>query len=287
MKKGIDRRSFLKITGTGFVINRLERLRAKSPADLRHPEIALITNLIDRQLDENWKETLKKVAEIGYRNIEFNKIGNAGKDELKSFLSEISLRPLAGGGAMSEFSDPLKFKTLIADTLFYGKPYLVCYWPWMDDGANKKSEDFFKLSEQLNLIGERCNRQGIRFALHNHMIEFNQYQEQTGYDILMHHTDPSKVTMLLDVYWATKAGADVTQLLENYKGRIELLHVKDMDRTPERKYTCPGYGIIDFSKILKVAAKSGVKYYIVEVDAAPADPMTCVADSYKYVKSIM
>jgi sugar phosphate isomerase/epimerase len=98
-------------------------------------------------------------------------------------------------------------------------------------------------------------------------------------------TDPAKVAMLLDLYWITKGGGDPVELLKQYPDRFELFHVKDMDKTSEKSFTCPGYGIIDFKKIFAEAKKAGVKHYIVEIDKAE-QPVTCIKDSFSYLKSL-
>lgn len=71
--------------------------------------------------------------------------------------------------------------------------------------------------------------------------------------------------MLLDLYWVTKGGGDLIHLLKNYPDRFELFPVKDMDKTPEKSFTCPGHGIIDFKKIFSEAKKTNIKHYIVEI----------------------
>lgn len=49
-----------------------------------------------------------------------------------------------------------------------------------------------------------------------------------------------------------------------------MFYVKDMGNTPEKLYTCPGYGTIDFKKIFTASVKSGVKCYTVEIYENPS-----------------
>ncbi|MBA2330350.1 MAG: sugar phosphate isomerase/epimerase, partial [Flavisolibacter sp.] len=178
------------------------------------------------------------------------------------------------------------FNTIIDEALLLEKKYLVCYWPWTDSGNNKNLDDFKKTAEDLNTLGELCNRKGIRLAMHNHDKEFVPVEGyQWGYEVLLKETDPAKVVMMLDLYWITKGSGDPIQLLKDYPDRFELFHVKDMDRTPEKLYTCPGYGIIDFKKIFAQAKKTNIKHYIVEIDKAD-EPMACLQDSFSYLKKL-
>ena len=85
--------------------------------------------------------------------------------------------------------------------------------------------------------------------------------------------------MQLDLYWIIKGGGDPLYLFEKYPGRYKIFHVKN---TPEKLYTCPGYGVIDFGEIFAKSKAAGVEYYIVEIDRHP-EPMQCIEDSYNYL----
>jgi sugar phosphate isomerase/epimerase len=163
---------------------------------------------------------------------------------------------------------------------------MICYWPWPDSGNDKKLDDFSKGCGRPEPAGALCNQMGIRFAMHNHDKEFVPVKGyQWGYEVLLKETDPAKVAMQLDLYWITKGGGDPIRLSKDYPDRFELLHVKDMDKSTEKLYTCPGYGTIDFKKIFAQAKKTSIRHYVVEIDKAD-HPMTCVQDSFAYLKKL-
>jgi sugar phosphate isomerase/epimerase len=226
------------------------------------------------------------VANIGYTQLEFGGFYGNSIEQFKKFMKEIGLKPLSAGSSLGQMKKEDVLKKMIDDALYLNKKYMVCYWPWMDSGNNKKLDDFKKAAEELNKLGDQCNKAGIRFAFHNHDKEFVGVEGyQWGYEVFLKETDPAKVAMLLDLYWITKGGGDPIQLLKQYPNRFELFHVKDMDKTAERSFTCPGYGIIDFKKIFAEAKKAGVKHYIVEIDKAP-NPIQCIRDSFSYLKNL-
>ena len=156
----------------------------------------------------------------------------------------------------------------------------------MDSGENKKLDDFKKAAEDLNNLGRLCKKNGLRLAMHIHDKEFVPVKGfKWGYEVLLKETDPAKIVMLLDLYCVTKGGGDPIQLLKNYPDRFELFHVKDMDTTPQKSFTCPGYGSIDFKKIFAQAKKINIKHYIVEIDET-AKPITCIQDIISCLKKI-
>jgi sugar phosphate isomerase/epimerase len=60
--------------------------------------------------------------------------------------------------------------------------------------CNKKLDDFKKAADDLNNLGELCNKKGIRFAMHNHDKEFVPVQGyEWGYEVLLKETDPANV----------------------------------------------------------------------------------------------
>ncbi len=129
-----------------------------------------------------------------------------------------------------------------------------------------------------NTVGEKCRAAGLRFAVHNHDKEFKDLEGRIMFDLLLEQTKPGLVTMELDVYWAAKGGADPAALLRQYPGRIDLLHAKDMDGTPDRGMVAVGDGILDFRQMLAAAAQTGTRHVIVEHDR-PADGFKCAEDS--------
>jgi len=252
----------------------------------RLKEIGLILGVLRKELKADWEDTLRKVAAMGYTHLEFGNYYGESAASFKKFLKEVGLKPLASGNAMAPMKKEDVFSKMVEEAHFFQKKYLVCYWPWMDSGQNKKLDDFKKAAEDLNNLGELCNKNGLRLAMHNHDKEFVRVQGfEWGYEVLLKETDPAKVVMLLDLYWVTKGGGDPIRLLKNYPDRFELFHVKDMDKTPEKSFTCPGYGSIDFKKIFAQAKKTNIKHYIVEIDET-ASPMSCVQDSISYLKKL-
>jgi sugar phosphate isomerase/epimerase len=80
------------------------------------------------------------------------------------------------------------------------------------------------------------------------------------------------VVFQVDLYWATRGGADPVELLERYGNRIQLFDVKDMAAGPfPGRIEIVGEGIIDFPEIF-AASRGPVRYYVVEHDPRFGDP---------------
>jgi sugar phosphate isomerase/epimerase len=249
-------------------------------------KLGLITGVIRDEIKNDYRTTLRKVAEIGYNYLEIGNYLGSSMEEFKTFLKEINLKPIAGGASIADMMEESKLVKIIDDALEMDKEYLICYWPWLDAGNDKEREDFLEAAERLNKVGRKCKEMGIKFAFHNHDKEFVAIEGyQWGYEAILENTDPSQVDMQLDLYWIIKGGGDPLKLFDKYPGRYKLFHVKDMENSPEKLFTCPGYGTIDFAGIFSKSKMAGVKYYIVEIDRHP-EPMQCIEDSYNYLMNL-
>ncbi|TAL44557.1 MAG: sugar phosphate isomerase/epimerase, partial [Chitinophagaceae bacterium] len=137
--------------------------------------------------------------------------------------------------------------------------------------------------------GEICKKEGIRFAYHNHDYSFKTQEGQLPQDVMMINTDASIVDFEMDIYWVVTAGHDPIAWFKKYPNRFRLCHVKDrMKNATEGFASCNvGEGSIDFVKILKVAKKQGMQYYIVEQERYDGTtPLKAAEVDAAYMKKI-
>jgi len=243
--------------------------------------------LLREPLKADWEGTLRKVAGMGYKYIESGSVFGDDPDYYRDFLKEVGLIGFTGSIGMADLLDNEKLKMKIDELHEWDRKYLLCYWPWLDGGDNKKLEDFQLMAEQFNKAGQVCTDSEIRLAMHNHDTEFVDVGGgKPGIEVFLEDTDPNLVTVELDIYWCRKGNGDPIDLIKKHPGRFEIYHVKDMDDTSERFFECPGSGIIDFPEIFKHDKTSGVQYYIVEVDKND-NPIPCMESSFKYLNGIL
>ena len=78
-------------------------------------------------------------------------------------------------------------------------------------------------------------------------------------DYLISHTAPEKVFFQMDVYWAVVGGASPVEYFKKYRGRFEMLHIKD-------KYEIGQSGMVGFEAIYNNFNIAGTKEYVVELE---------------------
>ena len=295
----MKRRDFFKIAGMASVsavafneLHAIEAIRGLHEtgtvaADL--PRFGLISsNTGGEWFKKDPAAALKLIAGWGYKELEFGGDMGLGMSvpEVKKYLKDLGLKPLIGSTSMGNLkSNPEEVKSDIKKCLELEQEYMACYWPWTDDGNNKKLDDWKNVAEYLNKGGEICNKEGVKLIYHNHDIEFHITEGQIPFDTLMKELDPKLVSIELDLYWITKGDQSAVEYIKKYPGRYPVYHVKDMNPA-NSDFACVGSGNINFSEIFKLNEIAGVKHFIVEHDN-PEDPKACVESSAKHLAQLL
>ena len=111
----------------------------------------------------------------------------------------------------------------------------------------------------------------MKFGYHNHDFEFsNKLNNIKLYDIILRNTDPSLVAQQMDIGNMYEAGGRAIDILKQYPGRFELLHVKDEIKAPNGKYESSilAKGVIPVKQVLDLAKKSGgTSHFIIEQES--------------------
>ena len=270
MTNNLNRRSFLQtsaLAGTALLLS--DSLLANYKAKQKNIGIQLYS--VRDEMKKDPLGTLKKVAEMGYKNVEHANYVN-GKfygyepKEFRKILDDLGLSMPSGHTVMggqhydntkNDFTDV--WKKTVEDAALLGQKYVVS--PWLDISLRKNFDDCKRFMEVFNKSGELCKKSGMKFGYHNHDFEFSlRLTSVKVYDIILQNTDPNLVTQQLDIGNMYNGGGRAVELLKQYPGRFELMHVKDEIKGEKEAYesTILGTGIIGVADVLKLAAKSGV-----------------------------
>ncbi len=279
-----SRRNFIKtsVFATAGILAANPLLTIAAEGKNKLEKFGFISGIARDAMKADWKGTLKKAAEFGFTEIE----GGAGSaDTPQEFLrvcKELGITPIgSGSNLVSMMKEPQRF---FDEHNELQMEYVICYWPW-EGGGPFMLDDCKKSAEMMNEFGAKAKANGLKFLWHNHDKEFHEMEDGLPFDYLMENTDPELVNCEMDIYWVKKGGGNPLKTLKKYKGRIPILHVKDMAPGPEQDFICPGSGIIDFGPIFKEAKKQGIEHYIVERDNEP-DGIGCLKSSGEFLRNI-
>ncbi len=165
--------------------------------------------------------------------------------------------------------------------------------------ARDSYDGLMSFIEQYNKAAELYAKHGYTLTYHNHSFEFVKIHENKTTMDLMYENFDKRITFVLDACWVANAGADVCGWLEKLKGRIDILHLKDIKTeyvgTDEYRWTVAnrlcevGKGNIDWDRVLTTAEAVGVKHYTVEQDNhwAEGDPFKSLQISRDFLDKYM
>jgi sugar phosphate isomerase/epimerase len=223
--------------------------------------------------------TLARLAQIGYKEVEFAGYYNHSPAEVRDLLKTNGLTaPSTHVGLNVIEQTPAK---LFDESRTVGHVWITV--PSLPNGARTTVDDWKRVAAQFNKAAADVKRAGFRFAFHNHNAEFRKIGNEVPLEILLKETDPALVSFEMDIYWVVNGGGDPLDLLTRYPNRFKMLHLKDSAGPPDHKMVDVGAGTIAFKPIL--ARATAAEHYFVEHDQ-PTDPFASAAASFKYLNSL-
>jgi sugar phosphate isomerase/epimerase len=278
------RREFVTsaLGGVGLLGLFLKSEKVLTKSSRRIDSIGLQLYTVRKELEKDFESTLRKVAAIGYREVEFAGYYDRPPSQVKQILNSAGLRSPSTHLSRQVIAQDLG--RAIESAKVIGHRYLVL--GYLEPEERRSLDDYKELADLLNRAGEECRKAELQLAYHNHDFEFVSTNGQVPYDLLLRSTDRELVKMELDLYWITKAMRQPQEYFAQYPGRFELLHLKDMDSTPKRSFTEIGKGTIDFKRILEQSRHAGVKHYFVEQDEISGSPFASIKTSYEYLRTM-
>lgn len=213
---------------------------------------------------EDINETFKKVKQIGYNAIQVSGVGPIGVQELRDIADANGLTI-----CVTHIPHADLFNNL--DAVIQKHKAWNCQYVGM--GAmpaeyRASAQTYAQFAKDASEIGRKLKDAGLTFVYHNHNFEFARYDGKSGMEILLQESDPETFQFELDVHWVQAGGADPVEWIRKVKGRMDVIHLKDMVVTNDKevRFAEVGEGNMNFPAILEACRETGVKWAPVEQD---------------------
>ncbi|MCI8590166.1 MAG: sugar phosphate isomerase/epimerase [Clostridiales bacterium] len=226
---------------------------------------------------EDLAQTLKKIADIGYRTVQ---VSGTCAYEPAWLQEQLSANGLS---CVITHTDPARIaaepEVICREHCVFHCDYIgIGYYELHAEGAVDRFVNNFTKAMQV------IHAQGKKLMYHNHDLEFAKIDGRTALEWLAMRTSPEQLGFTLDTYWVQAGGGDPAYWLRSLKGRVSCVHYKDMGYG--RKMLPIGSGNMNFDEILKASEEAGVKYALVEQDDCNGeDPFACLAESFAFLTS--
>ncbi|MBS1682814.1 MAG: sugar phosphate isomerase/epimerase [Bacteroidetes bacterium] len=217
--------------------------------------------------------TLQQIASFGYQELESygytdGKLFGLPIKEVATMTSDLGMKITSGHYGIDLFTD---WERAANDAKEIGCSNMVV--PSLPQANRQNLDSIKKTCEQMNRQAEVCKKYEIQFGYHNHADEFAVIEGKTVYEWMLSLLDPKLVSMEMDIYWVTYAGQNPLKWFENYSGRFQQWHVKDMSKTDRKRNADLGTGTIDFKAIFAKANLAGLKHFYIEQETYPSSSM--------------
>ena len=218
----MKRRTFLKTTSavaaTALTASLAQPLLAMPTESEYLDTIGLQLWTVRNQMAKDKKGTLKAIADAGYHQVELMDVFD-GK-ELLPICKDLGLKVTSAFMNWQSICDPSGKDVPSLDEIVeaahkYELEHLV--FGYVGKGHRETADQFKKMAETCNELGERCAKHKIQLCYHNHAFEFEKLGEMkskekgtdgkvvddrpTGFDLLMKHFDDEKCMFEVDVFW--------------------------------------------------------------------------------------
>ena len=255
-------------------------------------------------------ESMAKLADIGYKCIEISQVPMT-EENVKGFRRAIdelgfnvaAVSALTAANPMlpgCDMSNPDEMKKMIEDAKYLDcDMFRIGAMPLDARFSLQAAVDFAKQADDFAC---QLKEHGIDLYYHNHHFEFCRHGGKFLMDIIKENT--KYLGFELDIHWIHRGGMDPIKFINQYAGRIRLLHLKDYRiapmEQPEADFSTKegmmkayaamnnivqfaevGEGTLDIPACIEAGLNGGSEYFLVEQDLSYGrDPFDCLKTSY-------
>lgn len=249
---------------------------------------AQLYSIRDRtQSKGEYLEALKALAAMGYNICQVSgQSRGIPFPEIREMMDEAGLAPIATHIPFEDLTDRL-------EEVIRNHKALRCEYPGVGSIPEKyrgSADGFIAFAREIGAIAERLEEEGMHLLYHNHNFEFERFKDvnKTGMELLIEYA-PRALQFELDVFWVQAAGASPTEWIERVRGRMDVVHFKEMTCAPGLavKMAPIGEGNMNWIDIMAACESTKVKYAFIEQDdAVETDSLECMRVSIDNLKPL-
>ena len=256
-------------------------------------------------------ESMARLADIGYKCIEISQVPMTDEN-VKGFrraIDELGFNVAATSALTAanpmlpgcDMSNPDEMKKMIEDAKYLDCDlFRIGSMPMEARFSLQAAVDFAKQADEYAC---QLKEHGIDLYYHNHHFEFARHDGKFLMDIIKENT--KYLGFELDIHWIYRGGMDPVEFINQYAGRIRLLHLKDyrighmampegVDMSTKEgmmkayaamnnivEFAEVGEGTLNIPACIEAGLAGGSEYFLVEQDMTYGrDPFDCLKTSH-------
>ena len=240
------------------------------------------------EMKKDMDATLKRVAEIGFKYVEFAGFFDKKAEDVKAMLDKYGLTAISVHQGLDPYLRE-DGRALAEYLTVIGVKYSVV--PWMNKDVFADEVKYPEFVANMKKVGAMLKEYGITLCYHNHDFEFDKIGDKYILDRLYEDIPQDLLMTELDLCWVKYGGEDPVKYVNKYAKRSGIIHFKDFyakgskatvyalidengneikkeasKEENEFKFMPLGKGIQNWAPIVEAVKESDVEYVIYEKD---------------------
>ncbi len=226
------------------------------------------------------EKTFQKLKQMGYNEVQFSGAKITDAKELKRIADATGIHIICTHIPFEDMKNQLS--KVVEDHHTLG---CLCAGVGGMPQEYRSPEGFHAFAKEYDAIAGTLKKEGLGATYHNHRFEFEKFDgKKTGMDILLEES--KTFSFMADTYWIQAGGGDVVEWIYKMRGRIQMIHFKDMAIENDTQIFAEVMeGNLNWKGILEACENIGVEYYIIEQDQCQRDPFESLGISLRNLKN--
>ena len=250
-------------------------------------KLGLQVHAVRESFTENYRETFRRIAEMGYDGMELNYWRL--QDPFEAYAEEMKKNGLHCLGCMllpQQLSQEELAKVIRACKILGTDSTVICQL----DVHRIKGDPSYPAEAVRDMLWvmETLRAEGIRTGYHSHDVDSTRLADGCSfYEYVMDHT-PKEFSMVIDTGNTMGGGDDPIALLKKYPGRTPVLHLKGYGQ--EKDYATPVWeSELDMEKLMTIALdECGAETVIIEFGKrGDYEPFQRAEESLIWLKALL
>jgi len=224
-----------------------------------------------------FKETLYKIKNIGYKSFQYSGVGFSNPQFVRDCLDETGLVLSATHTSVDRLQSDLD--NVIKEHKLWNCKYIGI--GMMPPQYQKNEQTVMEFAKDFSQIGKILKANDLTLIYHNHDFEFQKYNNRLIMDILIEESDNRYFDFEIDTYWVQSGGANPVDWIYKLNNRMEYIHFKDIGMSNRNQIFKPiGQGNLNWNEIIKACRETNIKWVAIEQDTCEGSPFDALKISY-------
>jgi sugar phosphate isomerase/epimerase len=248
---------------------------------------------------------LTNIAGCGFEGVELFGMFGVDPKSIRKRCDDIGLQVMCDHIPYNDFVS--ETDKIIEERALLGTPYITidCFPEDKVPGA----VNFSEAAEQIERIGSKCKKSGLTLLYHNQGFDLiDKVDGKTILEVLLDTIPHEYLSFQPDLGWIALGGGDPEYLLDKYRDRCPIIHLKDYYSSGPLLLRCAsilgykrggkeysdfefrptGYGIMNFAKLMPKVLACNPKWIVADHDLSyERDSLADLKASLEYVRKLV